>query len=80
MTPLNYIGTLYRIIQESFVNMENMFDLMNQEVKATKELYLIFFSLMCKTNQTASPSGRKGHHQLWSLIIVNSSTAHLSPF
>ena len=25
MTPLNYIGTLYRIIQESFVNMENMF-------------------------------------------------------
>jgi len=32
MTPLNYIGTLYRIIQESFVNMENMFDLMNQEL------------------------------------------------
>ena len=32
MTPLNYIGTLYRIIQESFVNMENMFDLMNEEV------------------------------------------------
>ena len=37
MTPLNYIGTLYRIIQESFVNMENMFDLMNQEVKAAQE-------------------------------------------
>ena len=35
MTPLNYIGVLYRIIQESFVNMENMFDLMNQEVGAT---------------------------------------------
>ena len=34
MTPLNYIGTLYRIIQESFVNMENMFDLMNEEVKS----------------------------------------------
>jgi len=32
MTPLNYIGTLYRIIQESFVNMENMFDLMNEEM------------------------------------------------
>ena len=32
MTPLNYIGTLYRIIQESFVNMENMFDLMEQKV------------------------------------------------
>ena len=32
MTPLNYIGVLYRLIQESFVNMENMFDLMNQEV------------------------------------------------
>jgi len=32
MTPLNYIGTLYRIIQESFVNMENMLDLMNEEM------------------------------------------------
>ena len=35
MTPLNYIGTLYRIIQESFVNMENMFDLMSEEVCRT---------------------------------------------
>ena len=33
MSPLNWIGTLYRIIQESFINMENMFDLMNEEVE-----------------------------------------------
>ena len=25
MVPLNWLGTLYRVIQESFVNMENMF-------------------------------------------------------
>ena len=31
--PLNWLGTLYRVIQESFVNMENMFDLMNTEVE-----------------------------------------------
>jgi len=33
MSPLNWIGTLYRVIQESFINMENMFDLMNEEVE-----------------------------------------------
>ena len=33
MTPLNWIGTLYRIIQENFIDMENMFDLMNEEVE-----------------------------------------------
>ena len=40
MTPLNYIGTLYRIIQESFVNMENMFELMNEEVKSNKLIFV----------------------------------------
>ena len=39
MTPLNYIGTLYRIIQESFVNMENMFDLMNEEVTMISDAF-----------------------------------------
>ena len=34
MGPLNWLGTLYRVIQESFINMENMFDLMNEEVKS----------------------------------------------
>jgi len=33
MTPLNWLGTLYRVIQESFINMENMFDLMEEKVE-----------------------------------------------
>jgi len=33
MQPLNWIGSLYRMIQESFIDMENMFDLLNQEVE-----------------------------------------------
>ncbi len=37
--PLNFLGTLYRFIQESFVNMENMLDLMDetQEVKDAED-------------------------------------------
>jgi len=31
--PLNWIGSLYRMIQESFINMENMFELLNEEVE-----------------------------------------------
>ncbi|XP_019378371.1 PREDICTED: ATP-binding cassette sub-family B member 6, mitochondrial [Gavialis gangeticus] len=30
-TPLNWFGTYYRMIQSSFVDMENMFDLLNEE-------------------------------------------------
>jgi len=33
MVPLNWMGTLYRVIQESFVNMENMFDLMAEKIE-----------------------------------------------
>jgi len=33
MGPLNWLGTLYRVIQEAFINMENMFDLMNEKVE-----------------------------------------------
>ncbi len=33
MGPLNWLGTLYRVIQESFVNMENMLDLMDEAVE-----------------------------------------------
>ena len=55
MTPLNYIGTLYRIIQESFVNMENMFDLMNEEVTSNVVSFvtLLLPRWMCKTCLTA---------------------------
>ncbi|CAJ0599427.1 unnamed protein product [Cylicocyclus nassatus] len=30
--PLNFFGTVYRTIQKSFIDMENMFDLMNEDV------------------------------------------------
>ncbi|XP_074659059.1 ATP-binding cassette sub-family B member 6-like [Tubulanus polymorphus] len=30
-TPLNYFGTQYRVLQQSFIDMENMFDLMNEK-------------------------------------------------
>jgi ABC-type transport system involved in Fe-S cluster assembly fused permease/ATPase subunit len=33
MVPLNWLGTLYRVIQESFINMENMLDLMKEPIE-----------------------------------------------
>ena len=41
MGPLNWLGTLYRVIQESFINMENMFDLMNEKVEVEDKLQAI---------------------------------------
>jgi len=38
MGPLNWLGTLYRVIQESFINMENMFDLMNEKVEVSDKV------------------------------------------
>ncbi|CAI5446278.1 unnamed protein product [Caenorhabditis angaria] len=32
-TPLNFFGTIYRVIQKAFVDMENMFDLMDEDVE-----------------------------------------------
>ncbi|CAD6194110.1 unnamed protein product [Caenorhabditis auriculariae] len=32
-SPLNFFGTVYRVIQKSFIDMENMFDLMNEEIE-----------------------------------------------
>eukprot|EP00092_Neocalanus_flemingeri_P036173 GFUD01039384.1.p1 GENE.GFUD01039384.1~~GFUD01039384.1.p1 ORF type:complete len:833 (-),score=230.22 GFUD01039384.1:183-2681(-) len=43
MGPLNWLGTLYRVIQESFVNMENMFDLMNEKVDVSDKLKAITY-------------------------------------
>ena len=62
MTPLNYIGTLYRIIQESFINMENMFDLMNEEVRSAPFVfssdfyycqYCVYISLSARCERRA---------------------------
>ncbi|KAL8183015.1 UNVERIFIED_CONTAM: ATP-binding cassette sub- B member 6, mitochondrial [Gekko kuhli] len=36
-TPLNWFGTYYRMIQSSFVDMENMFELFNEEQEVTDE-------------------------------------------
>jgi len=33
MAPLNWLGTLYRVIQDAFVNMENMLDLMEEPLE-----------------------------------------------
>lgn len=30
-TPLNWFGTYYRMIQQNFIDMENMFDLLKEE-------------------------------------------------
>ncbi|KAK3108353.1 hypothetical protein FSP39_006149 [Pinctada imbricata] len=37
--PLNWLGTFYRVVQQSFIDMENMFELLdvNQEVKDTPD-------------------------------------------
>ncbi|XP_077176874.1 ATP-binding cassette sub-family B member 6 [Paroedura picta] len=36
-TPLNWFGTYYRMIQSSFIDMENMFELFNEEQEVTDE-------------------------------------------
>lgn len=43
MGPLNWLGTLYRVIQESFINMENMFDLMNEKVEVADKFKPLTF-------------------------------------
>ena len=44
MGPLNWLGTLYRVIQEAFVNMENMFDLMNEKVEVSDKTGAVSFA------------------------------------
>jgi len=50
MGPLNWLGTLYRVIQESFINMENMFDLMNEKVEVSDKLKALTY-----INEDVSP-------------------------
>ena len=52
MGPLNWLGTLYRVIQESFVNMENMFDLMSEKVEVEDKLNAI---TLIKRESSSSP-------------------------
>ena len=52
MGPLNWLGTLYRVIQESFVNMENMFDLMSEKVEVEDKLNAI---TLVKRESSSSP-------------------------
>ena len=47
MGPLNWLGTLYRVIQEAFVNMENMFDLMKEKVEVDDKVGAISFDGNC---------------------------------
>merc|ERR1719219_2874654 len=44
MGPLNWVGTLYRVIQEAFVNMENLFDLMNEKVEVSDKVGALRFA------------------------------------
>ena len=48
MGPLNWLGTLYRVIQESFINMENMFDLMKEKVEIADQPKAV--TMMKRTN------------------------------
>lgn len=34
-TPLNWFGTYYRMIQQSFIDTENMFDLLDEKKEVT---------------------------------------------
>ncbi|XP_013773595.1 ATP-binding cassette sub-family B member 6, mitochondrial-like [Limulus polyphemus] len=37
-TPLNYFGTYYRLIQKAFIDMENMFDLLDEDREVKDEV------------------------------------------
>ena len=38
MSPLSFLGTVYRLIQESFINTENMIDLIAVDVEVRRDL------------------------------------------
>lgn len=37
-TPLNWFGTYYRMIQQNFVDMENMFDLLDEKAEVVDKV------------------------------------------
>ena len=37
MSPLSFLGTVYRLIQESFINTENMIDLIAVDVEVRRD-------------------------------------------
>ena len=43
-TPLNWFGTYYRMIQQNFIDMENMFDLMKEEEEIKDKVVLVYIA------------------------------------
>lgn len=41
--PLNFFGTIYRVVQRSFIDMENMLDLFKQDIEVK-----FFFNIFLK--------------------------------
>ncbi len=39
MSPLSFLGTVYRLIQESFINTENMLDLLDVQIEVGQFLF-----------------------------------------
>ncbi|PIC42806.1 hypothetical protein B9Z55_009764 [Caenorhabditis nigoni] len=79
-TPLNFFGTIYRVIQKAFVDMENMFDFMNDEVEV-KDLphdlpYRDAKGTICVTNLTLEYNIQ--YNALASTANWNRSTRHCS--
>ncbi|KAG7241004.1 hypothetical protein INR49_026034 [Caranx melampygus] len=58
-TPLNWFGTYYRMIQNSFIDMENMFKLLKKRKRYTKEILkdVSFTVLPGQTIALVGPSG-----------------------
>ena len=45
--PLNWFGTYYRMIQQNFIDMENMFDLLKERQEVVDQVRQCFIVLCC---------------------------------